>query len=103
MIGSRLRQLRQARGLTQEDLAERVNMSTPGVNRYEREKTEADLSIVIRLARELETSSDYLLGLTDDPRPPGVVSDLSETERAIVAAVRRRDLLGAIRLIVGSE
>lgn len=103
MLGSRFREVRIARGLTQDDLADRLGISRSGINRYEHEKTEADAIIISRIARELEVSSDYLLGLTDDPRPPGVVSDLSETERAIVAAVRRRDLLGAIRLIVGSE
>jgi hypothetical protein len=46
-------------------------------------------STLERLAVALGTSTDYLLGLTDDPRPVLAIDSLSEMERQLIAEFRR--------------
>lgn len=66
MIGKRLRTLRRQKGYTQADLAEKSKVSTQNIGRYENsEKTIVKSSTLENLARALNTSSDYLLGIVD--------------------------------------
>jgi len=58
---------------------------------------------IARIAQALNTSTDYLLGLIDDPTPYTVNIDLSPTEEAIIAAWRRGDRLEAIKVIANNE
>jgi hypothetical protein len=44
-------------------------LNTPDVSRYETETREPRSAVVARLAVTLGVSSDYLLGLTDSPKP----------------------------------
>ena len=44
-----------------------VNQST--YSRYERGALEVPLDVLVRLAQFYHTSTDYLLGLTDEKRP----------------------------------
>lgn len=53
---------------------------------------------VARLARSLDVTSDYLLGLSDDPRPPSI--DLDPEETALVKAYRSRNFQGAMEIFV---
>jgi len=66
--------------MSQGDLVERVRRFAPAGRRFAREtlsriengRTQPDTWIVDALAQALDTSTDYLLGLTDDPNMPGV-------------------------------
>lgn len=74
--GERVRQLRMDAGLTQEEMVARLHAIVGAVNqshlsqveRGERGLTPETLAAV---ATVLETSTDYLLGITDDPTPRG--------------------------------
>ncbi len=66
----RLRDMREDADLTQRQLAERLGMSQPQYNRYEQGYRDLPTDILIRLADMYNTSTDFLLGRTDDPRPP---------------------------------
>lgn len=70
VIGSRIRDLAEARGWTQMDLSWRSNVSLPKISRIIREQQGCGAGVLMRLALTLETSMDYLVGMTDDPRPP---------------------------------
>lgn len=70
--GERFRMARNKRGLTQEQLGDLVHVSDATINRYENEKSDPDTKMLGQLAAELATTTDYLLGLTDDPRPSQV-------------------------------
>lgn len=98
MNGKRLRDTRLLRGHTQDSLAEMIGSNARQIWRWESEETTPDADKVALLARMLEVSSDYLLGLTDDPR---VDDHLTEDERSVLAAMRRGDGMEAIRLIAG--
>jgi transcriptional regulator with XRE-family HTH domain len=98
---NRIYDLRIQRKWTQTDLAEAAGLSQNAISNYERGGREAGSTAVAALARALECSADYLLGLTDDPTPVRGPPGLTEHEAAVVAALRADDLLRAIRLIVG--
>jgi transcriptional regulator with XRE-family HTH domain len=99
MDGNRLREIRLQAGHTQESLAELLGVGIRQIWRYEKNETEPSGDMVARLARALNTSADYLLGLIDDPAPSHI-EDLSPKERAAVAAWRRGDVREAIKAIV---
>ena len=59
-MGRRVRQLRNDLKLTQEQLAEAVNVSTSFIGHIERGEKQCSLDTVCRLAVYLDTSVDYL-------------------------------------------
>lgn len=69
IIGERIRELYEAKGWTQQELAWRANLSLPKVNRVIRGRAGIGSEALVRLVLCLNTSADYLLGLTDDKRP----------------------------------
>lgn len=70
MFAERLRKLREERGLSQQQLAERVNMARVTITMYEAGEREPDFETLAKLAQVLGASTDYLLGRTDNPYPP---------------------------------
>lgn len=65
----RMFDLREDHDLTQKAVAEYLNMHPNVYRRYERGDRELPVWAVIKLAELYETSTDYLLGLTDIPTP----------------------------------
>lgn len=100
---SRIYDLRISRKWTQTDLAEAAGLSQNAISDYEGEKRQAGSAAIAALARALDCSADYLLGLTDDPTPLGRIPGLSELEDKVVKAMRRNEKVEAIRLIVGEQ
>ena len=66
MFGERLKKARLARGWTQQQLGDRINLQRQSV--YQLEQSDNPTSdVLLRCANALQVSTDYLLGLTDDP------------------------------------
>ncbi len=65
----RLRDLREDHDLSQQVVAEYLGMKQPQYNRYERGLRDIPTDVLIRLAQLYKTSTDYILGLTNDPDP----------------------------------
>lgn len=63
IFSDRLRGLRKRRNMTQNDLAERLEISPSTVSSYGRGTAFPPLPILIRLATILSVTTDYLLGL----------------------------------------
>lgn len=66
----RLRDMREDHDLTQQKLAEYLGMPQPQYFRYEQGLRDIPTDILIQLAKLYNTTTDYLLGLTDDPVIP---------------------------------
>jgi transcriptional regulator with XRE-family HTH domain len=64
----RLRDLREDRDLNQTTVAKYLGMSQTGYSKYETGENDIPTAILIKLARFYNTSIDYLLGETNDPR-----------------------------------
>ena len=69
MIGERLLDLRKDAGMTQDELAAILNINKHSISSYERDKSEPPDAVKIAMANYFHVSIDYLLGLTDDPKP----------------------------------
>lgn len=69
VVGSRVRELYEAQGWTQQEFAWRANIGVPKASRIVTEKQGCGAAVLMRIAVCLGTSTDYLLGLTDDKRP----------------------------------
>lgn len=65
MYGERLRELRCEKGLTQKQLAEKLNISQKSLNKYEGESLDLSTELIVRICRYFQVSADYLLGLDD--------------------------------------
>lgn len=65
----RLRDMREDHDLTQAQVAAYLGMKQPQYNRYETGLRDTPTDVLIRLARLYNTSTDYLLGLTQNPEP----------------------------------
>ena len=61
-LGKKIRELRRAKDLTQEQLADYLNISYQSVSKWETGTAAPDLSFVIPLARLFNVSTDELLG-----------------------------------------
>ena len=66
MFGKRLKELRLEVGLTQKELAEKLNCDQSMIARWESCKNEPTESNIIKVAKFFEVSSDYLIGLSDN-------------------------------------
>lgn len=60
-IGQRIRKIRKARGLSQEQLAEKVGISTTHMSHIETANTKLSLSVFVDIAEALEIQTDALL------------------------------------------
>lgn len=66
-LGERIRALRTKRGFTQEEMAEKLGMNRANFSNYERNIAIPPGDTLAQIADILKTSTDYLLGRTDDP------------------------------------
>ena len=64
-----LRAMREDHDWSQTELAQKLGMSQTGYPKYETGENDVPTAILIQLAEIYQTSVDYLLGRTDDPRP----------------------------------
>lgn len=64
-IGKRIIELRQKKGWSQRELARRVNLNVSVMNRIELNERPVKDHELAKLANVLDTTTDYLLGLSD--------------------------------------
>ena len=64
----RIRDMREDHDMSQTQLAKKLNMSQTGYSKYETGENDIPTKILIQLAELYDTSVDYLLGRTDNPK-----------------------------------
>ena len=101
--GDRLRSIREKRNLTQDELAARLGFGQSQMTKYENGKSEPTPEIIVRLARELSVTTDWLLGLVDTPDEHLQEEDLSPDERKLLSAFRRRDWRDGWKIFAETE
>lgn len=70
VIGARVRSLREQRGLSQGQLAYKINSTSGQISRIENNERPGVAAVTIAaIARVLGTTVEYLLGMTNDPSP----------------------------------
>ena len=65
---NRIRDLREDRDMNQTQIAKILGMSQTGYSKYETGENDIPTTILIKLSRFYNTSIDYLLGETDNPK-----------------------------------
>jgi transcriptional regulator with XRE-family HTH domain len=86
--GHRVKALREQKGFTQTELAQLLGTTMRQIIRYEKGEIDANSEAVVLMAYHLETTADYLLGLTDDSTPRMYEEELSTEERELIIALR---------------
>jgi len=69
VIGERLKGLRKAKGIKQEELAEIIGVQKSTVSLYELSKNDPSDKVKIAIAKYFNISLDYLIGVIDEPVP----------------------------------
>lgn len=82
MIADRIKQLRASCGMTQSDLAKKLNITRSSVNAWEMGISTPSTTYLVELSMLFHVSTDYLLGLENNVSLD--ISNLSEREIKIV-------------------
>lgn len=65
-LGQRLRQLRNERKMTQEELSEKFFINKSSISRYENNTQMPELELLLRISNFFDVSLDYLIGKTEN-------------------------------------
>jgi len=76
IISNNIRKLRQLKGLTQQELANKLFLSKHNISDYEIGRTEPDIKTLIKIAGFFEVSIDYLLGVEQEHPTQAYFNDL---------------------------
>lgn len=85
--GERIKQLRKNIGFTQEQLATKIGISKSEMSLIEKNKRSPSLPILCLMATKLNTTTDYLLGRTNNPDfiiDPNIPHDLRKKLEFII-------------------
>ena len=77
-IGSRIKARRKELCLTQEKLAEKMNVVKSTISAYENGNSRIDSVVIAELAETLNTTVAYLFGETENSEPAGTGNSLEE-------------------------
>lgn len=93
-FGQRLAGFRKEKGLTQQALAELINVHVIQVRRYEADASQPTLDVIRRLAVALQVSADVLIFGADERGPDGdlrlqfeAVSKFAAEEKQVIKAL----------------
>ena len=64
-----MRDLRIDADMTQEQLGKIVGLQKHSISAYELDKQTAEDATIVKFARHFNVSTDFLMGLTDNPKP----------------------------------
>lgn len=84
MLNQRIRILRQARGLSQVELAKILGVTKQSVSNWENDNIQPSIDMLKRIAQTFAVSTDYLLGMDD-----GEYIDVRGLPHNVVAHLRQ--------------
>lgn len=87
-FGERLKTARESQKLTQEKLAEKIDVRASTIGMYEQNRREPDLATLKKLSNELAISLDYLLNTDAKKSEEKNTFELSKTEILLLKKYR---------------
>jgi transcriptional regulator with XRE-family HTH domain len=93
-FGRRLKERREDKGLTQQQLGKLINVSDATINRYERDLREPGIETIKLLSKVLDCTTDYLFGVSDQLKPGPPSKDEEEDELDFVIAAHNEGEYG---------
>lgn len=97
-IGERIVFLREEREISQKELAEKIGITAASLSRYENNIYDPKGSIIYGLAKHLNTSADFLLGITPDYNPSPLTPCISTEEFRLLETYRTLSPIDKIRV-----
>jgi putative transcriptional regulator len=92
MFSENLKRFRKQKGLTQEELAERLHVVRQTISKWEKSLSVPDSELLIRIAGIFETSVGILLGDTVElPADKNIVAEKLEQLNVLLAERNRRN------------
>ena len=87
-IYNEIRRLREAAGLTQQELADQLEIGFSTLRSYEKGNRIPPADVIVRICRRFSVSSDFLLGLSasEDVQPVDVPEELRQDAAAVMKA-----------------
>lgn len=75
-LGERLNELRQERGITQQELADFFHISSSAISSYETGARIPDVDFLLELAKFYNISCDYMIGLSNSRLPSDILNSM---------------------------
>ncbi|WP_432405287.1 helix-turn-helix domain-containing protein [Wukongibacter sp. M2B1] len=66
-LGKKIRLLRESQKMTHDNLAKLLNVGRSTISNYERDYRKPDIDMLKKIANVFSVTTDYLLGLTENP------------------------------------
>jgi len=85
LFGLRLKTLRQGRDLSQEQLADMLEIGKATISGYERSAGYPSIEVLVKICRLFEVSADFMLGLSDSVASK--VSNLTDDQYSHVMGI----------------
>lgn len=81
-FSKRIKEIRMREGLTQRELGQRLGLAQQSIASWEMGRSYPDALMLAEISTKFQVSTDYLLGLTDNPEPFPEVSkeEMAELE-----------------------
>jgi len=99
-MGERLARLRQEKGLTQDEIADRLDVTQPVVSDYERGRLRLHGELIVQLCAILDVSADELLGIKAGARRNGAIKNRRLLRQVqAIEKLSKRDQQAVIRTI----
>lgn len=92
-FGSKLRELRNSAGLTQSELAQRINRSKANISKYEKDDLEPNLDTLVAISEIFDVSIDYLLGKKPGEAPAGSSHSAPQISKDVASIIEFYDEL----------
>lgn len=85
-FGQRFQRLRKSAGLTQEDVATKLNITSQAVSKWENDISAPDISVLLELSETLNVSVEQILG--KEPIADVVLSESKKDAKSMVFRIR---------------
>lgn len=86
-IADRIQHLRKVKGISQEELADKLGVSRQSVSKWESKQTSPEIEKIILMSDYFEVTTDYLLkGIELSPTPPARVKEKPNAILFVIAA-----------------
>ena len=81
LIGDVIRKYRKQAGITQEEMARRLGVTTPAVNKWENNNTQPDITLLAPIARLLGITTDTLLSYRESLSPEEIAAFVKKLDQ----------------------
>ena len=97
MFSERLKELRKARGVTQEQVADRLGVKKPSISNWENDNIMPSVDMLIKIADYFQVSTDFLLGRENSIEDylidaSGLTPKIREQFRSLINNIRKGEI-----------